>query len=106
MMRVSIHAVTLENTDSQFVISEGSHAEDVWDAFPRLHTRTQHSGVTVLLERPPALSWTSEKLGSTAWAVPPCFRKGQVGTSSDVKALKLKSGSVLYRRALLGQNCR
>lgn len=65
MVSVSIHSVILENTDSWFVVpEEGSCVEDIWDAFPRLHTRTQHSRITVPLEWPPALSWTSGKLGS------------------------------------------
>lgn len=102
MMSVSIHTVILENTDSQFGFSEEkSYVEDIWDAFPRLRTRTQHSRVTALLEQLPAPSWTSGKLGSTTWALLPCFRKGQVDTSSDDRALKLKSGSISYRRALL-----
>lgn len=109
MMGVSIHTIILENIDSWFVASEEeSYVEDIWDAFPSLRARTQLNRFTVLLEWSPAPSWTSGKAGkvsSTIWAVLPCFRKGQVGTSSDVKALKLKSGSILYRRNLLVQNC-
>lgn len=61
-MGVSIHTIILENIDSWFVVSEeGSYVEDIWDAFPRLRARTQDSRVTVLLERPPAPSWTSGK---------------------------------------------
>lgn len=105
MTGMSIHTIILENTDAHFVISEERRCvEDSWDAFPRLHTRTQHSRVAVPLERHPAPSWTSGKLDSTMWAVPLCVGKGQVGASSEDKALKLKSSSVLYRKALLRQH--
>lgn len=105
MTGISIPTIILENTDAHFVISEESSCvEGSWDAFPRLHTRTQHNRVTAILEQHPAPSWTSGKRDSTMWAVPLCVRKGQVGPSSEDKACKFYSGSVLYRKALLRQH--
>lgn len=100
MMSLSTHTVIQENTAPVFVGSEKeSCAQDTWDACPRLHRRGQHSRVTLLWQQP--LSWTSGKVGSNTRVVPPCFWKGLVGMSSDGKALKVVSGSSLYRTALL-----
>lgn len=102
---MSISTIILENTDAHFVISEERNCvEDGWDSFPRLRIRAQHSRVTAILEQHSAPSWTSGKQDSTMWAVPLCVGKGQVGASSEDKALKLKSGSVLGRKALLRQH--
>lgn len=101
-MGVSIHAVILENTDSEFVISEEeTYVGGIWDAFPRHHTRTQLSRAQCWSDRqlPAGLQGSY----SAMWAVLLCVRKGQVGTSSDDKALKLKPGSVLYESSVVAK---